>query len=155
VQNTFTITCRHLLFGSTPILNLKKRRHKMNFKDDKAIYLQLADFFYENILTRNFKSDERIPSVRDLAIDTEVNPNTVMRTYKHLQDNDIIYNKRGIGYFISEDAYKITHKMKKEEFINEQLPAFFKMINYLNINFSEIENLYQNYLKSNQNEKEN
>lgn len=120
----------------------------MNFKDDKAIYLQLADYFYESILTQDFKPDERIPSVRDLAIDTEVNPNTVMRTYKHLQDNDIIYNKRGIGYFVSNDAYKITHKMKKEEFINEQLPEFFKTIKYLNINFAEIENLYQTYLNS-------
>jgi len=120
----------------------------MNFKDDKAIYLQLADYFCENILSRDFKADERIPSVRDLAIETEVNPNTVMRTYKHLQDNNIIYNKRGIGYFISNDAYKITHKMKKETFINEQLPEFFKTIKYLNINFSEIEQLYQNYLKS-------
>jgi len=120
----------------------------MNFKDNKGIYLQLADYFYENILTQELKSDERIPSVRDFAIDTEVNPNTVMRTYKHLQDSEIIYNKRGIGYFVSNDAYKITHNMKKEAFINEQLPEFFKMIKYLNINFSEIENLYQNYLKS-------
>lgn len=126
----------------------------MNFKDDKAIYLQLADYFYESILTQDFKPDERIPSVRDLAIDTEVNPNTVMRTYKHLQDNDIIYNKRGIGYFVSNDAYKITHKMKKEEFINEQLPEFFKTIKYLNINFAEIENLYQTYLNSRNDEKD-
>lgn len=126
----------------------------MNFKDDKAIYLQLADYFYESILTQGFKPDERIPSVRDLAIDTEVNPNTVMRTYKHLQDNDIIYNKRGIGYFVSNDAYKITHKMKKEEFINEQLPEFFKTIKYLNINFAEIENLYQTYLNSRNDEKD-
>ncbi len=124
----------------------------MNFRNDKAIYLQLADYFYENILTHSFKPDERIPSVRDLAIDTEVNPNTVMRTYKHLQDNNIIYNKRGIGYFVSDDAYKITHEMKKEEFINEQLPEFFKTLSYLNIKFSEIEQLYQNYLKSEKNE---
>ncbi len=124
----------------------------MNFRNDKAIYLQLADYFYENILTRSFKPDERIPSVRDLAIDTEVNPNTVMRTYKHLQDNNIIYNKRGIGYFVSDDAYKITHKMKKEEFIKETLPEVFKMIKYLDINFNEVEQLYQNYLKSEKNE---
>ncbi|NPA67274.1 MAG: GntR family transcriptional regulator [Chlorobi bacterium] len=124
----------------------------MNFKNDKAIYLQLADYFYENILTGKMKPDERIPSVRDLAAETEVNPNTVMRTYKHLQDNNIIYNKRGIGYFISEDALKITHKMKKDEFIKETLPDFFKMLKNLNITFSEIEELYRNYLKENKNE---
>ncbi len=119
----------------------------MNFKNDKAIYLQIADYFYESILTKSMHSDERIPSVRDLAIETEVNPNTVMRTYKYLQDNNIIYNKRGIGYFISEDAYQITHNMKKEEFITEKLPEFFRAMQNLNISISEIENLYTDFLK--------
>ena len=122
----------------------------MNFRNDKAIYLQIADYFYESILTKDMNSDERIPSVRDLAIETEVNPNTVMRTYKHLQDNNIIYNKRGIGYFISEDAYIITHNMKKEEFITERLPAFFKSMQNLNISISEIQKLFTDFKKSNE-----
>jgi len=120
----------------------------MNFKNDKAIYLQIADYFCESILTKEMKADERIPSVRDLAVETEVNPNTVMRTYKHLQDNNIVYNKRGIGYFISEDAYQITHKMKKEEFITEKLPEFFKAMQYLSISISEIEKLFNDYVKN-------
>ena len=124
----------------------------MNFRDDKAIYLQLADYFYENILTHDMDSDERIPSVRDLAVETEVNPNTVMRTYKHLQDNNIIYNKRGIGYFISEDAFQITHTMKKEEFINDKLPQFFKSLKNLNISIPEIEKLFKKYLESTEKE---
>ncbi len=124
----------------------------MNFKDDKAIYLQLAEYFFDGILNQRLKAEDRIQSIRDFAFETEVNPNTVMRTYKHLQDNNIIYNKRGIGYFIAEDAYTITHKMKKEIFINQQLPELFKTIKYLNISFSEIEQLYQNYLKSEHNE---
>jgi DNA-binding transcriptional regulator YhcF (GntR family) len=119
----------------------------MNFRDDKAIYLQLADYFYENILTEEMHSNDRIPSVRDLAVETEVNPNTVMRTYKHLQDNNIIYNKRGIGYFISEDAFQITHNMKKEEFITEKLPQFFKSMKNLNISIDEIEVLFKQYLE--------
>jgi len=122
----------------------------MNFRNDKAIYLQIADYFYESILTKDMNSDERIPSVRDLAIETEVNPNTVMRTYKHLQDSNIIYNKRGIGYFISEDAYTITHNMKKEEFITERLPAFFKSMQNLNISISEIQKLFTDFKKSNE-----
>ncbi len=125
----------------------------MNFRNDKAIYLQIADYFYENILTKDMNSDERIPSVRDLAVETEVNPNTVMRTYKHLQDNNIIYNKRGIGYFISEDAFQITHNMKKEEFISEKLPAFFTSMKNLNISISEIEKLFKNFLDKAKSEK--
>ncbi len=123
----------------------------MKFKDDKAIYLQIADYFYESILKKEMKSGDRVPSVRDLAVETEVNPNTVMRTYQNLQDNQIIYNKRGIGYFITEDAYKITNKMKKEEFIQKTLPAFFKAMIMLNISMSEIEKLYEDFNKNNVN----
>jgi DNA-binding transcriptional regulator YhcF (GntR family) len=119
----------------------------MNFREDKAIYLQIADYFYENILIKDMKSNDRIPSVRDLAVETEVNPNTVMRTYQFLQDNNIIYNKRGIGYFISDDAYTITHKMKKEEFITEKLPEFFKTLKNLSISMSEIDQLYDDFVK--------
>jgi GntR family transcriptional regulator len=122
----------------------------MNFREDKAIYLQIADYFYENILIKDMKSNDRIPSVRDLAVETEVNPNTVMRTYQFLQDNNIIFNKRGIGYFISDGAYEITHKMKKEEFITEKLPEFFKTLKNLNISMSEIEKFYKDFLSNNE-----
>ena len=94
-------------------------------------------------------TDERIPSVRDLAVEIEVNPNTVMRTYKHLQDNDIIYNKRGIGYFIKENAYEKALKLKKNEFISSEIPLLFKTMKALNIQISDLEDLYQKYIKKN------
>lgn len=105
----------------------------MNFKNNKAIYLQIADYICENILIEKWKSDERIASVREFAVDIEVNPNTVMRTYSFLQEKGIIYNKRGIGYFISDDAYKLTLQSKKEEFYNNDFPDFMKKIKLLKI----------------------
>lgn len=120
----------------------------MKFKDDKAIYLQIADYFYESILKKEMKAGERIPSVRELAVETEVNPNTVVRTYQHLQDNEIIYNKRGIGYFINTDAYKKTSNMKKQEFIKNTLPEFFKTLIMLDISIKEIEKLFEDYRKA-------
>ena len=110
----------------------------MQFNDKKSIFLQIADYFYENILLRKMADHDRIPSVRELAISIEVNPNTVMRTYQHLQDKDIIFNKRGIGYFISEQAYDKTLQIKKESFINEDLPEFFKTLDLLKINIDDI-----------------
>ncbi len=121
----------------------------MKFKDNKAIYLQIADYFYESILNKKMKAGDRIPSVRDLAVEAEVNPNTVMRTYQNLQENQIIYNKRGIGYFIAENAYQLTNKMKKDEFIQNTLPDFFKSLTMLDISLSEVEKLYSNYKKTN------
>lgn len=110
----------------------------MQFNDKKSIYLQIADYFYENILLKKMKDDDRIPSVRELAIQIEVNPNTVMRTYQHLQDLNIIYNKRGIGYFIAESAFSKALSIKKQTFINEDLPEFFKTLDLLQIDLEEI-----------------
>jgi DNA-binding transcriptional regulator YhcF (GntR family) len=128
----------------------------MDFKSGKAIYLQIADYFYESILQKGMKADDRIPSVRDLAVEIEVNPNTVMRTYTLLQNQGIIYRKRGIGYFISDEAYETVHRMKKDEFISEKLPAFFKTMNNLNITIDDINHFFQEYLnnkfKTNENE---
>ncbi len=117
----------------------------MNFKQDRAIYLQIADHITENILSGKWKENDRVPSVRDLAVNIEVNPNTVMRTFNYLQDKGIIYNQRGIGYFISESAVNKTRDLERESFINEQLPQVFKTMDLLGIGISEIKEIYEKY----------
>lgn len=117
----------------------------MNFHENKAIYLQIADYFYDNILQKKMHPDERIPSVRDLAIQTEVNPNTVMRTYTFLQNQNIIYNKRGIGYFIDGSAYEKALNTKKSEFIMEQVPKFFSAMESVGLEISDIEKMFNEY----------
>ena len=76
----------------------------MNFKDNKAIYLQIADRIGDQILSGALTPEGKVPSVRELAAEIEVNANTVARTYDHLQQNGVIYTKRGLGYFVSPDA---------------------------------------------------
>ena len=73
----------------------------MNFKESKAIYLQIADRICDEILLGQYPEEERIPSVREYAAIVEVNANTVMRSFDYLQVQNIIYNKRGIGYFVA------------------------------------------------------
>ena len=88
----------------------------------------------------------RMQSVREKAASIQVNPNTVMRSYTYLQDKGIIYNKRGIGYFIADDALQNIKDMKKEDFIKNKLPEFFNMMKLLGISFSELEKIYkENY----------
>src|SRR5690606_39542667 len=82
----------------------------MNFSGNKAIYLQIAEHAFEQILLGRWSADEKIPSVRELAVQLEVNPNTVMRTYDFLQQMEVIYNKRGIGFFVADDALKQDRK---------------------------------------------
>ena len=76
----------------------------MDFKETQAIYLQIVDLVCDNIMTGKWKAGERVPSVRELGVQLEVNPNTVMRAYDCLQDKQIIYNKRGVGYCVEEGA---------------------------------------------------
>lgn len=119
----------------------------MEFKDNQAIYLQIADLFFENILSKKWLPGDRIPSVREMAVTVEVNPNTVMRTFTYLQDKGIIYNKRGIGYFVSDDGFEQTKSLKKEDFVTQELPELFKAMDLLNVSMDDIQTYYEAYNK--------
>ena len=118
----------------------------MEFKDKQSIYLQIADYICEQILLGKWPPNERIPSVRDLGGMLEVNPNTVMRTYDFLHNKEIIFNKRGIGYSVSEDAQQRIQLYKKERFLETELPEVFKTLYLLNISIEEVEMLYKQFV---------
>jgi GntR family transcriptional regulator len=120
----------------------------MDFREDQAIYLQIADHFFENILLGRWKSGDRIPSVREMAINIEVNPNTVMRTFTYLQDKGIIYNKRGIGYFVADDGLEKTLALRKEDFVTRELPKFFKAMGLLNLSIDDLRQYHQQYQRN-------
>jgi GntR family transcriptional regulator len=124
----------------------------MEFRDNKAIYLQIAEFICERILLKEWVVGDKIPSVRELAVQLEVNPNTVMRTMEFLQQKDIIFTKRGMGYFVAEEAESKVKTFKKEDFLQNDLPPFFKNIQLLGIDFEELKERFNNYL-SPQNDK--
>ncbi|QHS61007.1 GntR family transcriptional regulator [Chitinophaga agri] len=121
----------------------------MEFNETQAIYLQIADYMCEQVLLEKWKQEDRIPSVRDLAVQLEVNPNTVMRTYEYLQQYEIIYNKRGIGYFVAAGALKKIKQMKKERFMANELPQFFRNIYLLDLELDELKTHYEKFKKSN------
>lgn len=120
----------------------------MNFNDKQAIYLQIADYACDKILTAEWRPEDKIPSVRDLAIELQVNPNTVMRAYEYLQQLEVIYNKRGIGHHVAPGAEEIISGFRKQQFFENELPQLFKNLELLNISFGEIQIRFDNYLKS-------
>ena len=122
----------------------------MQFTESQAIYLQIAKIIEEKILRMEWVAEERIPSVRDLAVVLEVNPNTVVRTYEILQQKEIIYNKRGIGYFVSEKACSIIQKEWKKNFKEQDVPEFFKNSSLLGFSIDEIIHLYEQYKEKSQ-----
>lgn len=119
----------------------------MQFRESKAIYLQIADYVCERILLNEWPAEQRIPSVRELAVQLEVNPNTVMRTYDFLQQQEVIHNQRGIGYFVSADAYNHALDYRKREFVEKDLPQFFRNLFLLGMNTDELKPRYENYKK--------
>lgn len=118
----------------------------MEFKDNEAIYLQIAAFVCDNILTGKWPAGQKILSVRDLAVSLEVNPNTVMRSYEFLQGLEIIYNKRGLGLFVADDGFEKVKAYRKQNFVQQQLPDFFKDIFLLDISMDEIRQQYGDFL---------
>lgn len=121
----------------------------MEFRDNKAIYLQIADYVCEHILLGKWNVDQKVPSVREMAVDLEVNPNTVMRTYELLQSKNIINNKRGIGFFVAEQAIANVKDYRKIQFIEEELPVVFRNVYLLNISFDELQTRYNAFVKEN------
>lgn len=117
----------------------------MEFRQSRPIYLQIADHVAEEILNGKWGPGERIPSVRELSESIEVNPNTVMRAYAHLQDQDIIQNQRGIGYFAAQGAEEKIRSGKKDRFVGKELPLLFDTMELLDMSFDDLRTLYTEY----------
>ena len=110
----------------------------MEFQNGKSIFLQIADTITDKVVSGEFSAGEKIPSVRELASEMGVNPNTIMRTYNELQAMSIIENQRGIGYFVNPKAQKVILEGKKEDFFNKILPEFLKQAELLGISSNEL-----------------
>lgn len=110
----------------------------MEFKENKAIYLQIAEHLMNRILQGDFKEGERIGSVRECAADLEVNVNTCMRAYDWLCQQEVIFTKRGLGYFVCEGAKQSILKEQREEFMNETLPEIALRMQTLGITVEDV-----------------
>ena len=125
----------------------------MEFHQNSPIYMQIADIMCENILEGAWRPGERIPSIRELAESIEVNPNTVMRTYGYMEDQGIVHNQRGIGFFLADGAYETTRELKKRIFVSRDLPQVFKTMDLLRMGFDDLRDLYAAHRAKEQKEK--
>lgn len=122
----------------------------MEFKSNTGIYLQIANTLCNQILDGKLKPNERVPSVRDLAAEVEVNRNTVMRAYSYLQDENIFENKRGVGFFVSEKAHLLIKMKNKNEFFQNEMPYLLEKIRLLKLNSTDLKLLISE-IKNNDN----
>lgn len=110
----------------------------MNFDSHKPIYLQISDHICEKILMEEYQEDERIPSVREFGTILGVNPNTVMRSFEHLKGAEVLFDRRGVGFFIAPGAKSKVMELYREEFFNIELPEIIKKINLLQIDTKKV-----------------
>lgn len=118
--------------------------------NNAPIYLQIADALMDDILAGRFRADSRMPSVREHAAACQVNANTVLRAFEQLERNDIIYNKRGLGYFVSADACAIIRRQRRDEFYSGEMNYFFGRLHQLEISPEDLCSEYRKYLNTRQ-----
>lgn len=114
--------------------------------DNKPLFLQIKAWIEDHILRDEWQSGSQLPSVRELSAKFGVNPNTIARTYERLTLDGTVRSARGVGFFVAEEAKSAIIKQRKEEFYNEQMPAFIQQMQLLGITPNEIQEQYNKFL---------
>ena len=114
--------------------------------DNKPLFLQIKAWIEDHILRDEWHSGSQLPSVRELSAEFGVNPNTIARTYERLTLDGTVRSARGVGFFVAEEAKSAIIKQRKEEFYNEQMPAFIRQMQLLGITPNEIQEQYNKFL---------
>ena len=113
------------------------------FTNDKPIFQQMADRLCDEILAMTYQDDDRIPSVREYAVTLEVNTNTAVKAYEQLARENIIYNKRGMGYYVTPGAREQILNHRKQAFLKQHLPELFRQMRLLGIDIKEIDKAWE------------
>ena len=121
----------------------------MEFREKQAIYLQIAEYVFEQILLKKWLVGDKILSIRDLAVALEVNPNTVQRAYDFLQQQEIIANRRGMGFYVEPEAEEKIIAFRRAQFLQNELPVFFRNLYLLKIDIAEIPPQYLTFISEN------
>lgn len=117
----------------------------MEFDTNLPVYLQILTYLKEKIIKQEWKEGDKMPSVRELAKDLKVNPNTVQRAYRQLESDKIIHSKRGMGSYITDDSDKIYHL--KKEVAKEIVDDFATRMGNIGLGKNEMLEIIQDYVK--------
>ena len=121
----------------------------INYKSTKGIFLQIAENICQQILAGKLNAGDRIPSVRDLSGEYEVNRNTLLRTYSLLEESGVFTNKRGIGFFVSENAVEIILEKEKKEFFQTEMPELIQKVKLLKLTENDMSELIEALKRNN------
>ncbi|KAB1440586.1 GntR family transcriptional regulator [Candidatus Galacturonibacter soehngenii] len=121
-----------------------------NLNSDRPIYSQLIDKLKMDIISGVYNPGDKIPSVRELAADASVNPNTMQKALAELERDGLVFSQRTSGRFITEDKNMI--KNVKNQLAIEQITEFFERMNQLGYKKEETIKLIESALRGKENE---
>jgi DNA-binding transcriptional regulator YhcF (GntR family) len=121
----------------------------MDFQTGRSIHEQIRDFIVTGIMQSRWREDERLPSVRELAVELGVNPNTVQRSYSSLQEEGVIQNQRGIGYFVAPQGDLRAQDLRRRQFEQDLLPRVFATMQELQYTPADIDRMWHQWKETN------
>ena len=121
----------------------------LNLDSSRPIYLQIIERVQMDIITGRYQPGDKLPSVRDLAQEAAVNPNTMQKALSELERSGLIYSQRTSGRFITEDK-ELIHQMKKE-LAAAEVSAFVAHMKQLGITPEEIRQLLAETIEEEEN----
>ena len=120
------------------------------FQDHLPIYAQLMDTLKRRIITGRYLPGEKLPSVRELAAEAGINPNTVQRAFSELEREGLIYTQRATGKYVTENADEI--KSARQALAKTQVAEFLSNMQSLGYSVGDVIVLLQSF---NESEEEN
>ncbi|MBC8016370.1 MAG: GntR family transcriptional regulator [Sporomusaceae bacterium] len=106
------------------------------FDDKMPIYLQIMDRIKMDVVMKKLKANDKLPSVREMAMMLKVNPNTLQRAYQELERLGIVYTQRGMGTFVGERENMVDDL--KQEMAKEVMDSFILRMKHLGFTEQEI-----------------
>jgi len=109
---------------------------KLDYSDGKPIYEQIKDNLKQLIIDGVLKTDDRIPSVRELAVSMAINPNTIQKAYRDLEAEGYIYSVRAKGSFVAPQK-EVVKKSDTDEVMAE-FKALVSKMKFLGITYGDV-----------------
>lgn len=125
---------------------------KLSNLSSVPIYQQVATQIKSNILNGSLKNNDQLPSIRSLAKELEVGIITVKKSYEVLLQEELIYSKGAVGYFVNDIDLATVLEIKKEEYLDEFKSIIDKAIND-GLNINDIKDIFNSILEEKSNDK--
>lgn len=110
----------------------------MEFRSDKPIYRQIIDYAFGCIIGGGWQPGGKVPSVREMSVQLAVNSHTVLKAYDYLQNNGIIVSRRGMGFYLADDAPERVNVELRTEFFETTLADVFDEMSRLGVSIDEL-----------------